>query len=512
MINDNFNIPKFKKGEIVYYLPDKNNKKSSISLIGLDSNGRASTNIKNSKVKEDTPYEVVECKPPSQAWLCLSIKLEDGRTPFFDAENFISEKEYKNIKGIKDDNEKEEITKGSLVYFIGNYKSALKKDKPYKVIFVYRHMIEVEGFEGQFFTKTNFALKKEEKIKFKPGDIIYYKGDKETYSSNLNKNEPYEIDFVGPNILMVKGKNGFYRHDLFISEEEYKKSKTKHNFKVGDVVYYNGIKREYDYHKPYKLFSYSSPKDNLFGIYSDRGDGLSLEPIEKEVVNRDFIDENEYRKKYGVSPPKIVANYNDFVKNFKVGDIVYYMGDKIKRLKGDTPYKVELFNPVSNTIKIEEIVCSAEDFISEKDYDKLNIDEDSDQKIGEKSETKIKLQIYKDTKNNTLVWIKPYSTHNEWFRSTLKLKKPEGAYLRFDLRKKDDKWELVIYFHKNRPPFKSEDNSVVIKHYKESQILCATARRVKEQIEEGIKIQDILPDDEDKNDYMAIYDDNENPF
>ena len=60
-----------------------------------------------------------------------------------------------------------------------------------------------------------------------------------------------------------------------------------------------------------------------------------------------------------------------------------------------------------------------------------------------------------------------------------------------------DKWEMIIYFHRNKitadttvPP---EDNSIVIKHYKESQILLTLARKIDIQIFEREKF------DEDQN-------------
>ena len=54
----------------------------------------------------------------------------------------------------------------------------------------------------------------------------------------------------------------------------------------------------------------------------------------------------------------------------------------------------------------------------------------------------------------------------------------------------DGKWEMIIYYHRNRASFRSEENSLIIKHYKNSNVLETIARKISEQVDK--KLDDIL--------------------
>jgi hypothetical protein len=362
--------PIFKKGDIVYFDPEDEVSPSGVKIIGLDKDWmtmpRSEINKPLATVKKDTPYEVMECRPKSQAHLGLSILLPDGRRPFFDPYDFISENEYRRSKGL------------SL--------------------------------------------------------------------------------------------------------------KPTHNFKSGEVVYYDGIEHDFDYHNSYSLWTCAKDKDRLELWHKDR-----FIPLLKTYINANFISKEEYNKKYGVEEPKKaifnepdtrkIANYTTFAKAFKAGDKIYYLGDKIQKLKSDTPYKVDFYNPNTGMLKIGDVVCPDEDFISKDEYEKMNDYKDINKKGQEKSEIQLKYQIYKDTKSRKIKWTSPYSEQPDWYRSIIKLEEPKSAYLRIDVRKMKDEWELVIYYHKDRPPFTAENNGMVLKHFKETAALKAVAQKIKDSIE-----------------------------
>jgi hypothetical protein len=198
----------------------------------------------------------------------------------------------------------------------------------------------------------------------------------------------------------------------------------------------------------------------------------------------------------------------DFVKNFKVGDVVYYMGNKIARLNPDTPYKVEFFNPNTNAIKIDGDICPSTDFISEEDYKKLN---NKTFNIGEmKTDTEIRWRIYKDTKSGELKWEKPYAPQDEWFRAIVKLEKPDKAYLRIDVRKTNT-WEMEIYYHRNRPPFEADNSGMIIRHFKEGKIVATIARKILEKMREDLK-KKVKKEFTDVDDYPIVYPESEDGY
>jgi hypothetical protein len=414
---------------------------------------------------------------------------------------------------------------GQIVYFNGGIEHELKTDTPYRVVYCVpknQHTMDVHlkgpGIDDKkyqygipFFSEYLMSIeeynklkdipKKERKLekKFKEGEKVFFIGDD---YKNLNNHTTYTIEFCGLNYLILRGFKDMFDVKYFISKEERDKknsnadkiNKKLNNFKEGDVVYYNAIERNFEYHKPYKLWGYASEKSTVFGIYV----GNVLKPIPKDVVNKDFISEEEYKKKYGAEDPKIIGNYKDFTtgKAFKKDDKIYYMGDSIQKLKADIPYKVDYYNPLTGFIKIGEDVFPDADFISEEKYKELNDDKISTIEIGKvKSEIQLKLQIYKDTKSNKLIWASPYSNNEEWYRTKIKLNNPPDAYLRIDIKKVKGEWEMFIYFHRNNHHALVKNSGVVVRYFKETSTLKALARRIKNQID---KTLDKLLDDLEK--------------
>jgi hypothetical protein len=360
MISANL-ISKFNKGDTVYYVP---------------TNGKG-------LVKNDTPYKVVECRPKSESYYGLSVRLPDGRTPYFPVDDFISEEDYKSSK-IKD-----WVDKG----------------------------------------------------------------------------------------IATKEETG------------------KHNFKNGEIAYYNGSDDQFDHHTPFRLWD--NKNTEVFDIWANGIWGQIL----VDFVNREFITEEEYKRKYGNQKPKKdkentrLGSYNTFVnKKFKAGDVVYYIGDKIKRLKQDTPYKIEFYNPLTGLMKIEGDVCPDSDFISQDQYERLKMlnDEDKGDGIGEErkalDETSLKMKVYKDTKSGKLQWYRPFPIQDEWFRTKINLEKPKGAYIRIDIKRPADDWEMHVYYHRNKfsePPLFASDNSIEIRKYDESsQILKVIVKKIEDKLGE----------------------------
>lgn len=268
--------------------------------------------------------------------------------------------------------------------------------------------------------------------------------------------------------------------------------KIKNDFKADDIVYYNKPDDLFDHHHAYVL--YQGTFKSSFKVK----EGNMLTGVVKDFVDTNFISEKEYEAKYGVTMMpdtnivvRKVGNYKSFVSKFKTGDVVYYVGDKIARLSNNKPYKVEFYNPDTGLMKLEGNVIPTDNIITEEDYEKLkliNVDSNIPTEKGkEKTEMDIKMTIFKDTRDDKLKWFRPYATHEDWFRTTIKLESPPKSYLRIDVETIKEKLEMRIYYHRtgnNRPP---QENSTLIKTYIESQII----RSLVKLIEDGIDPIDI---------------------
>ncbi len=362
------------------------------------------------------------------------------------------------------------------------------------------------------------------KAKFKRGDTIYYTGTTGGGKGSgpvavVKHDTPYKVvecrpkseSYYGLSIRLPDGRAPYFSVDDFISEMEYNEEKRrqswkesgiatpvkKNDFRNGDVVYYNGDDDQFDHDHAFRLWA--NRNTNVFDIFANNEWGQ----IPVSVINRDFISEEEYKEKKksgdvsrSASNKPTVSNYDSFVKKFKSGDTVYYVGDRIKRLKKDTPYKIEFYNPLTGLMKILGDVCPESDFISEEQYERLKMLNDDmpaststseeDEKGKEKSEVQLKMKIYKETKENKLTWYRPYPKNEEWFRTKINLNQPPKSYLRIDVKRPADKWEMIIYFHRNKitadTTTPADDNMIIIKHYKESQILLTLARKIDIQI------------------------------
>lgn len=369
------------------------------------------------------------------------------------------------------------------------------------------------------------------KSKFKRGDTVYYNGTdgsgQQTYAENgllliqqslIKKDTPYEVvkclpkgvSHYGLSIKLPDGRAPYFLVDDFISEIEYNDEKRKkswkesriatpikkNNFKTGDVVYYNGKSELIEHDQAFRLWSNRNP--DIFDIFINK----NWSQIPVSVINRDFISKEEYeeKKKSGnvsrSDSNKSLGNYDSFVEKFKSGGTVYYIGDKIKRLKKDTPYKIEFYNHLTGLVRIDGNVHPESDFISDEQYERLKMLNDDMpvstttieevEKGKEKSEVQLKMKIYTETKKNKLIWYKPHLLNEEWFRTKINLNQPLKSYLRIDVKRPVDKWEMIIYFHRNKvtpdTTISSDDNMIIIKHYKETQILLALARIIDIQI------------------------------
>lgn len=431
------------------------------------------------ELKQDTPYEVVSYRTTSKSDR-FPLQIRAGiYQPFVSEEYFMTNDEYWRSKDLNN----KKFKKGDFAYYNGKTTGIFKKDTPYKITSV---------------------------------------RDKDKHKADMS----IELDDISK-----QGAN-VYSED-WLTEEEYIHRKfptqnkikdwadrgiatpvKKNDFKAGDVVYYDNADRHFPLHTPYRLWAEKDPK--VFGMFLPaEGNNLlkgEWSQILKDYVDRDFISEEDYKKKYGgTSKPnpygeeKRVGNYDSFIKSFKAGDKVYYVGDKIQRLKQDKAYTVQFYNPLTGLLKIDGDVCPSSDFISEKEYERLaminsDIDKDKPSDKEPKSEVQLKMKIFKDTKSGKLQWSRPYPKNDEWYRSAMFLDNPKGSYLRFDVKRPADQWELHIYFHRNIPGKKAEDNSVEIRNYGESETLKGLIRKIETQIDSRRE------DDDDDQRYQYTYD------
>lgn len=344
--------------------------------------------------------------------------------------------------------------------------------------------------------------------KFKKGDTVYYISDK----GFLSYDKPYEVlewhdgkDMMGPSIKITDDQNreSNYGAQAFISEEEYnskkKPTETKKEFKPGDMAYYDGpdLKNGVKYDTGYILWIDKNP--DVFNLYLGSND---YRQVTRDFVNKNFITQAEYKqKKKNMPPESTVGSYDSFVKRFKSGSTVYYVGDKIPKMKKDTPYKIDFYNPLTKLLKIGDDTFPDDDFVSEEQYEKLKMLNIDNAKIGvakegEKTDVGLKMQIFKETRSNTLVWIRPFPKNDEWYRSFVHLNQPKESYLRIDMKRPADLWELEISYYRKANPISKigGDSPIIIRKMKESSTLLSLIKLIEAQIESKVKDLDNLHD------------------
>jgi len=330
------------------------------------------------------------------------------------------------------------------------------------------------------------------KAKFQKGEMVYFIGDPSKRA--LDKDKPYEVLECVPDsnshyALTIKISNTLSLNDKpdnFISEEEYKQMKQrnkKHNFKGGEIVYYNGPEgQKFKKDIPYLLFD--SP-----GGYFLVHVGNEAETISKEVANAFFISEQEYKQEKGVSTTssnndgfKGLANFKKYSK-YNTGNVVYYIGTETGVLKNDEPYKVQFYDSNKGIVRINGVVLDTTDVITKNEYDNFNVPDEGEtvEIIGKpKDEMEIKRQVWVDTKSGKLKWFRPFASFNSWYRAILKLENPTGAFLKIDLyisKTDNNKWNLMIYYNR-----KATVDSILIKQFTESSIIKALVNYVKKNL------------------------------
>lgn len=346
------------------------------------------------------------------------------------------------------------------------------------------------------------------KVKFQPGDIVFFIGD--TTKRSLDNNTPYEVIECLPNKyynIRIKTEDNLIisdSSDNFISVHDYKniKQPVKRKFNAGDIAYYTGPEGQgFKHNQAYVLFL-TIGGDYLLKV------GNNSKHISKEVADIFFISEEEYQNKNsgitspedsGITPSepsKIIpigsANYKKYTK-FYEGDIVYYIGIESDMLNNDQPYKVQAYNSDSMLIRINGVIINERDVISKKEYEKYSIvdDDETVEIIGKpRSEIEIKHQIWKDTKNGKLEWFRPFSSYDKWFRAIYKLDEPKESYLRIDIKfsKTDGNvWSLWVYFHRNKAGTKISENFELVKNYNESSILRFIVNHIQNNLKEEEK-------------------------
>jgi hypothetical protein len=329
--------------------------------------------------------------------------------------------------------------------------------------------------------------------KFSKGEKVYFIGDSSKRS--LENDKPYEVVECIPSdkkfySLTIKNGDNFIndKPDNFVSEKEYKKfknKKVKNDFNGGDTVYYNGpAGQEFEFDHAYTLFA--SP-----GGYFSLKLGKTYKEISKEVADMFFISQEEYKKKRGFthepdSSKILLSSLPGYTKHlrFNVGEKAYFMGDETRELKNDKPYVVQYFDNDKNIIRVNGVTLSGDDFITEKEYERINDSKEIVNIIGKKkNEIELKEQIFKDTKSGKLKWYRPYASMKRWYRTMIKLEKPENAYIKIDMyiiKADDNKWTMVIYFNRTND-FKNE---IRIENYNESSITKAIVKYIEKNIED----------------------------
>lgn len=258
----------------------------------------------------------------------------------------------------------------------------------------------------------------------KPGDFVYYVGDNQVLNFNpsnpsIRKNIPYKVvkaesSNFGLCISISSHYSVFVNYKDYITSKEYEKLKNKlkiNDLKIGDIVYYKGQSSTLKKDRPYRIINMTL-KTILDG---DKLYSLTVKDIDKGHLYDGFISSN-------------------FISELK--------------------YK-------QNNSEVEEE--------NEEEY---SFDNNENTKKP-KEDSIIRLQIFRDTKSGKLKWDRPYEDKPEWYRTFLRLEEPAGSYLRFDLVKVKNDWELWVYLHKNE-----NANSITVKKMQQSNSLLRIVAKI----------------------------------
>jgi len=247
--------PRFKAGEVIYYVG------------GRDMN-----------FDPDEPYIVYSCKPKTEGFIDLCIKL-NAKLIWAESENFISDEEYKAENGKKSftdyvmDGQIAEPVRppdkfkiGDTAYFVGSPNtpngSKFNKDRAYKLcrnshdskvydILLnklsksgdYWHTISKDYAEKNFITEEEYkksrplitstspfvttSYKEFNNKRINEGDIVYFTGDSAKTAGKLKPNKTYCVEFSNPITGMIRlmGDFDLYPSAYFCSEAEYERLK-----------------------------------------------------------------------------------------------------------------------------------------------------------------------------------------------------------------------------------------------------------------------------------------------
>jgi hypothetical protein len=464
-IGEIIKAPKFSKGDKVYY-------------VG-----------KSQAYHYDKPYEVIDCKPKSETIYGLELRLSPNQITYCSPDDFISEAEYKKLTSEDplDVSSGHDFKDGDRVYYNGPRHELIEQGRMY-VLFKYSQNIIGKKF---------FEICAFDRVK------------------NEERWLTLEKEFVDNN---------------FISEKEYKeKTKSfssilsKNKFKEGSVAYYDGPgDMGYEYNVPYRIQKNRSD-DKLWDIWvkEKKAKFGGFKFPTKEFVENNFLTEDEYKivgkVKNVPTRSNVVSNYREFSR-FKDGDTVFYVGETNKKKigfqvpdrvgglqsnqdppKNDKPYIIDFYNRSAGMIRVKGVSYSypEKDFATAEEYERLkSLDEEVPTPSNEvgirKNDIMLKFQIFKDTKKNVLKWIRPYSTHEDWYRAYVYLDQPPNSHLRLDLKRpsilgeREDKWQLEIYYHRNRNPISQigGEAPIHITGMQESSVIVKLAKLVSSLVDE----------------------------
>ncbi len=206
-------------------------------------------------------------------------------------------------------------------------------------------------------------------------------------------------------------------------------------------------------------------------------------------------------------------------KKFEVGDTIYFIGDQIGincMMDKDVPYKVVSSYPpadalydiwvVGGRLSINNNGYARESkyFISEEEYKKRK--EINDKKTLTNDE--ILNKMIKDTENDTLFWVKPYSDKKNYYRTHIKVNNPVNSSLRIDvkmttLKTKDEYavilWVANIYFHRKK--MGEDQEPVLVREIKETVKINDLVKKIKIQLIE----REARKDDNDIEEEDDVY-------
>jgi len=464
----------FKKGDVVYYNGENG------GLFKKD----FAYKVKDINNRKELSVVPANDKDPQTDWY-------DVNSIFRPMRDFISNKTWERRNNLKN---------GDVVYYIGPW----PKYKNVKFNFIRK---DKDGSGNQYtavsYNGRPFSVRSE--------DIIPEEEWKERYNVNYDDlNKTLDVHDL-PKMTKNKGGGGEQMKVIF----DERSLDLPRSIKVGDYVKYTGKEDGYTLQNnvPYEVLS-SFPK----GVDKKNKQIFAL-TVKSENGNIYSKESEDFEK----------------IDKFKAGDKAYYIGDNINLkeiiVKGK-PYDV--MDVIGHdTIKIRTdknlpIQIPDNELATEQQYQKnkstnskylswtlsgINTGPIATGSVGvgvagsdalsqlnflnkvvdsinnpnppkpEKTETEIKMRIFKDTKSGALKWKRPYTTHGDWFRTTIKLEKPEQAYLRFDYVKMYNEHELRIYFHRNK-----KDAAIHIMTMKESKTLLILGKKIKQMV---------IDDDED---------------